>query len=159
MRLQRSVQSMVVAGILLVGAGLSGRGLAWGQAAATRSRLGRGAASAQGGSTTVLVPQTQVVYQTVQSTECVQVPVTQMQTLYRTEYRTETVPVTRMVPETVNETRTYTVCVPQQKVVRQPVMPDRLRAGHDDAAMLPTRPGDEERGADHLSRPDAPPRS
>ncbi len=69
----------------------------------------------------MLVPETQVVYQTVQSTECVQVPVTQMQTLYRTEYRTESVPVTRMVSETVNETRTYTVCVPQQKVVRQPV--------------------------------------
>ena len=71
-----------------------------------RKRRDRGVATAQGGTATVLVPQTQVVYETVQSVECVQVPVTHMQTLYRTEYRTEKVPVTRMVPETVNETRT-----------------------------------------------------
>ncbi len=123
MPVQRWVVSVVVAGMLLMGAGSSGRGLAWGQAGPPSSQSPGGGVRGlfAGGTASVLVPQTQVVYETVQSSECVQVPVTHMQTLYRTEYRTQTVPVTRMVPETVNETRTYTVCVPKQQVVRQPV--------------------------------------
>ena len=67
-------------------------------------------------------PQSQVSYQTVNTVECVTVPVTQMQTQYRTEYRTENVPVTRMVPETVNETRTITRFIPQQETVNKQVI-------------------------------------
>src|SRR5262245_8852138 len=121
MREQRWVPIAVVAMLLVGGIGLSGRGLALGQPAQPSTQVPTSgvSGSAQGG--TVLVPQTQVVYETVQSVECVQVPVTHMQTCYRTEYQTETVPVTRMIPETVNETRTVTVCVPRQQIVRQPV--------------------------------------
>ncbi len=69
----------------------------------------------------VLVPQAQVVYETVNTVECVQVPVTQMQTQYRTEYRNEAVPVTRMISEVVNEPRTVTVCVPKQQTINKQV--------------------------------------
>ena len=82
-----------------------------------------------------------------------------MQTLYRTEYRTETVPVTRMVPETVNETRTVTVCVPKQQVVRQPVTRIVCEPVTMTRRCYQRRPGDEERGADHLPDRSAPPRS
>ncbi len=78
-------------------------------------------ATAQANAPTVMVPQCQVVYETVQSYECVQVPVTHMQTLYRTECRTENVPVTRMIPEVVNETRTVTVCTPKEERINQRV--------------------------------------
>ncbi len=134
MRLQRTVQVLVVAGMVLAGAGLTGRGRAWGQATATaQGQAGGAAASAQGGTGTVLVPQTQVVYETVQSTQCVQVPVTHMQTCYRTEYRTETVPVTRMVPETVNEIADRDD-LRASAAGRAPAgRAGRLRAGHDDA--------------------------
>src|SRR5271155_5961805 len=67
-------------------------------------------------------PQSQVLYQTVNTVECVQVPVTQMQTQYRTEYRTKNVPVTRMVPETVNETRTITRFIPTQETINKQVI-------------------------------------
>jgi len=64
-------------------------------------------ATAQVQSTTTLVPQNQVVYETVYDVETVQVPVTVNQTQYRTECRTQTVPVTRtvveQVPVTVNQ--------------------------------------------------------
>ena len=83
-------------------------------------------ASAQASAPTVLVPQSQVVYETVQSFECVQVPVTHMQTLYRTECRTENVPVTRMISEVVNETRTVTVCVPKEETDQSDRDADRL---------------------------------
>ena len=66
-------------------------------------------ASAQPQTTTVLVPQNQVTYETVYDVETVQVPVTTTQTQYRTECRTQTVPVTRtvteQVPVTTNQTR------------------------------------------------------
>jgi hypothetical protein len=66
-------------------------------------------AAVAGQTTTVLVPQNQVTYETVYSCETVQVPVTTTQTLHRTEYRTHTVPMTRMlteqVPVTTNQTR------------------------------------------------------
>ena len=66
--------------------------------------------------------QPQVAYQTVNTLQCVSVPVTQYQTQYRTEYRTENVPVTRMVPETVNETRTITRFIPQQETINKQVI-------------------------------------
>ena len=62
------------------------------------------------------------MYQTVNTVECVQVPVTLMQTHYRTEYRIETVPVTRMVSECVNETRTITRYIPQQETINKQVI-------------------------------------
>src|SRR3954467_13544742 len=116
MRVLRLVGITVTSGILAAGVGMASQSLAWEQDALPASQSAGVAASAQGaGSTTVLVPQSQLVYETVQSVECVQVPVTHMQTLYRQEVRTETVPVTRMIPEQVNETRTITtmVCKPQ----------------------------------------------
>ena len=83
MRVQRWVQTAVVAACLVGTAGFSARGLAWEQAAgpSTQAPSSQVSATAQGGSATVLVPQAQVVYETVQSVECVQVPVTHMQTL------------------------------------------------------------------------------
>ena len=66
--------------------------------------------------------QSPVAYQTVNTVQCVQVPVTQYQTQYRTEYRTENVPVTRMVSETVNETRTITRFIPQQETINKQVI-------------------------------------
>ena len=75
-----------------------------------------------GGGSPSAAPQSQVMYQTVNTVQCVQVPVTQMQTQYRTEYRTENVPVTRTVPETVNETRTITRFIPQQETVNKQVI-------------------------------------
>ncbi len=66
--------------------------------------------------------QAPVAYQTVNTVQCVQVPVTQYQTCYRTEYRTENVPVTRIVSETVNETRTITRFCPQQEMVNKQVI-------------------------------------
>ncbi len=66
-------------------------------------------ANAGNRTTTVMVPQTQVIYETVYDVETVCVPVTTTQTQYRTEYRTLTVPITRtwveQVPVTVNQTR------------------------------------------------------
>ena len=77
----RWIGSRYVAGFLVGGFGLVGRGLAW-EAVATveAGRRGRSPRPREA-QTTVLVPQTQVVYETVQSVECVQVPVTHMQTL------------------------------------------------------------------------------
>src|SRR6516225_7777414 len=60
------------------------------------SPSGQGTASAQA---TVLVPQCQTVYETVNTVECVQVPTTVMQTHYRTECKTEVVPITHFVSE------------------------------------------------------------
>ena len=121
MQLSRLNRVLVILVSVVTAVGLSGGAWAWeviqspsGQAAvATPSGQG---VSARG---SVLVPQTQVVYQTVNSFECVQVPVTRYQTHYRTEYRTENVPVTRTVSEVVNESRTLTRFVPQQKTVNK----------------------------------------
>src|ERR1700730_6029003 len=44
-------------------------------------------ASQESGTTTVMVPQDQVTYQTVYDVEYDQIPTTQLQTQYRTEYR------------------------------------------------------------------------
>ena len=63
-------------------------------------------ASQESGTTTVMVPQDQVTYQTVYDVEYVQIPTTQLQTQYRTEYRSQTVPVTRVVTEQVPTTQT-----------------------------------------------------
>ena len=57
--------------------------------------------AAPAATTTVLVPQNQVTYETVYDVQYVQVPVTVNQTQYKTEYRTQTVPVTRTVVENV----------------------------------------------------------
>ena len=65
-------------------------------------------ASQEPGTTTVMVPQDQVTYQTVYDVECVQVPTTQLQTQYKTEYRSQTVPVTRVVTEQVPTTQMQT---------------------------------------------------
>jgi hypothetical protein len=100
---------------------MASKSLAWEQAAQPASQSAGVVPSAQGGvADHRLGPQCQVVYETVQPVECVQVPV---RTCGRTgtEYRTETVPVTRLVPETVNESRTVTVCVPKQQTIKQPV--------------------------------------
>src|SRR4051812_17178424 len=124
MRLLSLIGTSVCSGVLVATLGMAGNILAREQAVQPVAQSAGGAATGQGaagGSTTVLVPQSQVVYETVQSVECVQVPVTHMQTHYRTEYRTEAVPVTRMVPEVVNETRTVTVCVPRQQTINKPV--------------------------------------
>ena len=85
-----------------------------------------GATQAVGGTTTVLVPQDQVVYETVCDVEYVQVPTTQIQTHYKTEYRSQTVPVTRVpvqVPVTVMTTQQKQVTenVTQQYAVNVPV--------------------------------------
>src|SRR5262249_35214064 len=112
-----------VSGFLVAGAGMVGNCLAWEEAAKAASQPTGVTPSTQGagGTTTVLVPQCQVVYETVQSLECVRVPVTHMQTHYRTECRTESVPVTRMIPEVVNENRTIYVCVPKEETIKRPV--------------------------------------
>ena len=95
------------------------------------SSVGSDAATAQAQTTTILVPQNQVVYETVYDVETVQVPVTVNQTQYRTECRTQTVPVTRtvveQVPVTVNQTqyrteyKTQTVPVTKTVVEQVPV--------------------------------------
>ena len=96
MQLQRPNRTQVVLCASVVHLGLLGGtwALSAGQApspqAAGTSPSAQGAASA---APAVLVPQAQVVYETVNSVQCVQVPVTQMQTQYRTEYRNENVPV------------------------------------------------------------------
>src|SRR5262245_11601014 len=123
MRVLRLVGIAIGTGVLVAGAGMLGTGLAWAQATQPSAQATAAAASAQGAAVTrtVLVPQCQVVYETVQGVECVQVPVTRMQTCYRTEYRTEAVPVTRYVPEVINESRTITVCVPKEQTTKCPV--------------------------------------
>src|SRR5208283_1955888 len=88
-------------------------------------------ANAGSQTTTVMVPQTQVMYETVYDVETVCVPVSTFQTQYRTECRTQTVPVTKtfveQVPVTVNQTqyrteyRTQTVPVTRTLVEQVPV--------------------------------------
>ncbi len=97
---------VVVLGALVTGVGLTGDAPAWESLQAPSQQGTAVTPSVQGVAsvpTAQLVPQTQVVYQTVNTVECVQVPVTQMQTQYRTECKTVSVPVTRMVSEVVNE--------------------------------------------------------
>jgi hypothetical protein len=101
---------LVMLGSLATVVGFTGGASAW--------EALQGAPSAQ---STTAAPQSQVAYQTVNTVECVQVPVTQMQTQYRTECRTVDVPVTRMVSEVVNEQRTITHFVPQQKTINKTV--------------------------------------
>src|SRR4051794_14485205 len=97
MQLLRLIGTSLCSGVLMAGLAMAGSILAQEGAVQPASQSAGAAASSQGTaapSMTVLVPQCQVVYETVQSVECVQVPVTQMQTRYRTEYHTESVPVT-----------------------------------------------------------------
>src|SRR5580704_6789461 len=106
MQLLRPSRMIVVSCASVVCLGLVSGTWAWsaGQAPSPQGTgalpTGQGTASP---SPTVLVPQTQVVYETVNTVECVQVPVTKLRTQYRTEYRTEAVPVTRTISEVVNE--------------------------------------------------------
>ena len=79
-----------------------------GQGVAPSSQASVAAPAASIQAAAVMVPQCQVVYETVYETRCVQVPVTQMQTRYRTEYRTNTVPVRRTVTEMVSTTQMQT---------------------------------------------------
>ena len=107
------------------------------------------APSSQAPAGAVAAPQAQASYQTVNTVECVTVPVTTMQTQYRTEYRTENVPVTRMVPETVNETRTITRFIPQQETINKQVIANYVcEPVTDDQEVLPTHPGHQERDQD-----------
>ena len=124
MQLMKRNRSVVALGVMV--ANLLGMS-AWAiEEAQQASPQGTGVVPSTQGSGSVaapsLVPQNQVVYQTVNTVECVQVPVTQVQTHYRTEYRNETVPVTRMVSEVVNETRTITRFVPQQETINKQVV-------------------------------------
>ncbi len=93
----------------------------------TPSPQGAAASASQGG--TVMVPQDQVVYETVYDTEYVQVPTTQMQTQYRTEYRTQTVPVTRVVTEQVPTTQMQTQYKTEYRTQTVPVTRRGDRAG------------------------------
>ncbi len=120
----KSNRLVVILGSLATGVGLTGGASAWEALEAPSQQATVAAPSVQGGpsaQTTTAAPQSQVAYQTVNTVECVQVPVTQMQTQYRTECRTVDVPVTRMVSEVVNEQRTITRFVPQQKTINRTV--------------------------------------
>jgi hypothetical protein len=114
----RSVSLLLTA--IFAGLGLRSDSGVLGQTAApaAQSPAPAPAPSMQG---SVLVPQCQTVYETVETVECVQVPTTVMQTHYRTECRTETVPITHFVSEVVNEPRTHTCWEPQQETVLKPV--------------------------------------
>ena len=78
-------------------------------------------ASAAQGTTTVWVPQDQVVYETVYDLECVQVPTTQFETRYNTECQTQTVPVTRTICEQVPTTQIQTHYKTEYKTETVPV--------------------------------------
>jgi hypothetical protein len=119
--MQKRVIGLLVA--LVAGYGLTTRAWAWEDAQAPSPQQAVTQPSAQGAAGGAPASaQSPVAYQTVNTVQCVQVPVTQYQTLYRTEYRTENVPVTRMVPETINETRTITRFIPQQETVNKQVI-------------------------------------
>jgi hypothetical protein len=125
MQLLKRSRVVVASVVIAAGLGLAGRTLALAEAQAPSAQGAGMVPSGQmavGGSPPATTPQSQVVYQTVNTVECVQVPVTLAQTQYRTEYRTETVPVTRMVPECVNETRTITRYIPQQETINKQVI-------------------------------------
>lgn len=118
----RSVLLLLAA--LFAGLELSGDSGALGQTTVPTTQSPVGGPSEQGtvgAAGTVLVPQCETVYETVNTVECVQVPTTVMQTHYRTECRTETIPITHFVSEVVNEPRTYTCWEPQQQTVLRPV--------------------------------------
>jgi hypothetical protein len=125
--MQHLKRSWVVASLGAIAAGFGLTTSAWAreEAQTTSPQIVDAQPSLQGapiGAPTAVVPQSQVAYQTVNTVECVTVPVTQMQTQYRTEVRTENVPVTRMVPETVNETRTITRFIPHQETINKQVI-------------------------------------
>ncbi len=124
MRLKTMRRFLMLLAALLAGLELSSDSGARGQTTAPTSQSPVTGPSGQGtvsAAPTVLVPQCQTVYETVNTVECVQVPTTIMQTHYRTECRTETVPITHFVSEVVNEPRTYTCWEPQQETVLKPV--------------------------------------
>ena len=86
-RLRRA--SLLVIGLLV------GVSPAWAQTPQATPQVGASAqgavasAIAEAQATTILVPQTQVTYQTVYDVECTQVPVTVNATRYKSELRTE----------------------------------------------------------------------
>jgi hypothetical protein len=124
MRLKTLRRFLMLVAALLAGLELGSDCGVKGQTAAPASQSPAANPSGQGETSTaatILVPQCQTVYETVNSIECVQVPATIMQTHYRTECRTATVPVTHFVSEVVNEPRTYTCWEPQQETVLKPV--------------------------------------
>ena len=99
----RGISTSVAIAFGLTQMGLPG---VMGQDKVTPSSQGAVSSAGQGG--TVMMPQDQVVYETVYDTHYVQVPTTQMQTQCKTEYRTQTVPVTRVVTEQVPTTQMQT---------------------------------------------------
>ena len=79
------------------------------------------AAPGQVASATTMVPQNQIVYETVYDTECYLVPTTQMRTEYKTECKTETVPVTYTVVDEIPSTEMQTQYRTEYKTKTTPV--------------------------------------